>query len=227
MTAMPIPLSGRVLLIFTASLCLQPMILGSQVQLAGHWEGTMVRDGASLEVSFDFSTSGSQPTGTFTSVTQQAMDYPLNVVTITDDGVHFALGDSIVFDGKLVSDHIVGTFTDDGVGGKFTLHRSLPEALPYDSFDVIFRNGARTRIKIGTNGSLYHRRTRICGRGIRRSVISTPSCSGDKCVRPCCWCMASVINLSLSMRVWRKSRLPLTLSTRPIRRSLCPTPNTT
>jgi hypothetical protein len=36
----------------------------------------------------------------------------------------------------------VGTFTDDGAGGKFTLRRSLPEALPYDSFDVIFRNGA-------------------------------------------------------------------------------------
>ena len=56
--------------------------------------------------------------------------------------MHFALGDSLVFDGKLVSDHIVGTFADDGAGGKFTLHRSVPEALPYDSVGVIFHNGA-------------------------------------------------------------------------------------
>src|SRR5580693_5615067 len=128
---MPTALSVlRVLSICAGGLYLMPVTLASSVTVAGHWEGTMVRDGASLEISFDFSTSGAQPKGTFTSVTQQAMDYPLNVVAITDDGVHFALGDSIVFDGKLVSDHIVGTFSDDGAGGKFTLHRSLPEALP-------------------------------------------------------------------------------------------------
>jgi uncharacterized protein len=132
----------RVISAFVVSLCLFPVAFGSSAQLAGHWEGTMVRDGASLEVSFDFSTSGSQPKGTFTCVTQQAMDYPLNVVTISGDEVHFALGDSLVFDGKLTSDHIVGTFTDDGAGGKFTLHRSVPEVLPYDAVDVIFRNGA-------------------------------------------------------------------------------------
>ena len=62
--------------------------------------------------------------------------------TISADVVHFTLGDSFVFDGKLVSDQIVGTFTDDGAGGNFTLHRSVPEDLPYDSVDVIFRNGA-------------------------------------------------------------------------------------
>src|SRR5262249_48818400 len=43
--------------------------------------------------------------------------------------------------GKLISDHIVGTFTDDGAGGKFNLHRSVPEVLPYDAIEVIFRNG--------------------------------------------------------------------------------------
>jgi pimeloyl-ACP methyl ester carboxylesterase len=123
---------------------LQPMILGSPVQLAGHWKGTMLRDGAPLEVSFDFSGAGSQLKGTFTSATQQAMDYPLNVVTISGDGVHFALGDSVVFDGKLVSDRMVGTFTDSGASGNFTLYRSAPELLPYDSVDVIFRNGTVT-----------------------------------------------------------------------------------
>ena len=69
------------------------------------------------------------------------MDYPLNAVTISADGVHFALGDSLVFDGKLASDHIVGTFADDGASGNFSLHRSVPKTLPYDSVDVIFHNG--------------------------------------------------------------------------------------
>jgi pimeloyl-ACP methyl ester carboxylesterase len=140
---MPTALSVlRVISVLVGSLCLFPVAFGFSAQLDGHWEGTMVRDGVSLEVSFDFSTSGSQPKGTFSSVTQQAMDYPLNVVTISADGVHFALGDSIVFDGRLISNHIVGAFADDGSGGKFTLLRSVPEALPYDSVDVIFRNGA-------------------------------------------------------------------------------------
>src|ERR1022692_4508986 len=94
----------RFISVLVGSLCLVPVTFGSSAQLAGHWEGTMVRDGAFLEVSFDFSTSGAQPKGTFTSVTQQAMDYPLNVVTINTDKVHFALGDSIVFDSKLASD---------------------------------------------------------------------------------------------------------------------------
>ena len=118
----------RVLAVYVGSLCLLPVTFGSPAQLAGHWEGTMVREGASLQVSFDFNTSGSETKGTFTSRTQQAMDYPLNVFTTSADGVHFALGDSIVFDGKLVSDQIVGSFTDDGAGGKFTLHRNGPEA---------------------------------------------------------------------------------------------------
>jgi hypothetical protein len=79
----------RVISVLVGSLCLFPVAFGSSAQLAGHWKGTMLRDGVPLEVSFDFSGAGSRLKGTFTSVTQQAMDYPLNVVTITDDGVHF------------------------------------------------------------------------------------------------------------------------------------------
>jgi pimeloyl-ACP methyl ester carboxylesterase len=131
----------RVISVCAGSLFLLPLVFGSSAPIVGHWKGTMVRQGASVDVSFDFSASGPQLKGTFTSLTQQAMDYPLNVVTVSADGVHFTLGDSIVFDGKLVSDDIVGTFTDDGAGGKFTLHRSVAEKLPYDPVDVIFRNG--------------------------------------------------------------------------------------
>ena len=104
----------------------------------------MVREGARLEVSFDFATSGTQPKGTFTSLTQQAMDYPLALVAVKADTVHFVLGDSLVFDGKLSANEITGAFTDDGVKGSFALRRTVPPVLPYDSLDVTFHNGAVT-----------------------------------------------------------------------------------
>ena len=51
----------RVISVLVGSLCLFPVAFASSAQLAGHWEGTMVRDGASLEVSFDLSTWRSAP----------------------------------------------------------------------------------------------------------------------------------------------------------------------
>jgi hypothetical protein len=128
--------------IFVASLGVSSLLFGSQAGLTGHWNGTMVREGARLEVSFDFVTSGTQAKGTFTSSTQQAMDYPLALVTTNGEIVHFVLGDSLVFDGKLRSNEITGTFTDEGAKGDFTLNRTAPPALPYDSVDVTFHNGA-------------------------------------------------------------------------------------
>ena len=72
------------------------------------------------------------------------MDYPLDVLTVNADAVHFALGDSMVFDGKLSANQIIGTFTDDSGKGDFTLHRAIAKTLPYDTADVSFRNGPVT-----------------------------------------------------------------------------------
>jgi hypothetical protein len=99
----------------------------------------MIREGIPLGVSFDFKVSGSQPTGTFTSLTQNAMDYPLDVLTVNADVVHFVLGGSMVFDGKLDANKIVGTFTDNSAKGNFVLRRSTANTLPYDAVDVTFR----------------------------------------------------------------------------------------
>ena len=101
------------------------LALGTEAEFTGHWEGTMVREGVPLEVSFDFKGPGSQPRGTFTSLTQKAMDYPLDVLTVSADAVHFVLGGSIVFNGKLSANQIIGTFTDDSGKGEFTLHRAI------------------------------------------------------------------------------------------------------
>jgi dienelactone hydrolase len=131
----------RLVFVIAVSLGVSSQLFGSQAELIGHWDGTMVREGVRLEVSFDFTTSGSQPKGTFTCLTQQVMDYPLALVTADAGVVHFVLGDSLVFDGKLGRKDITGTFTDDGAKGEFILRRSVPTTLPYDSVDVTFRNG--------------------------------------------------------------------------------------
>jgi hypothetical protein len=92
----------RVVFVLAASLGYSCLLFGSQAKLIGHWDGTMVRESARLEISFDFIASGNQVVeGTFTSLTQQAMDFPLAMVTVGADLIHLVLGDSLVFDGKL------------------------------------------------------------------------------------------------------------------------------
>ena len=132
----------RVVVVVAVGLGLSPLVFGFQAGLIGHWDGTMIREGARLEVSFDFRASGRQLRGTFTSLTQQAMDYPLASVTADSNMVHLVLGDSLVFDGKLRQNEITGSFTDDDAKGDFTLRRTARTILPYNSIDVTFRNGA-------------------------------------------------------------------------------------
>jgi len=74
-------------------ICLTLSILafGSETQFVGHREGTMVREGVPLQVSFDFTNAGGQPKGTFTSLTQNAMEFPLDAFTINGKSLHFAL----------------------------------------------------------------------------------------------------------------------------------------
>jgi len=132
------------LVVLLLSWALPCFALESAAQLTGHWDGTMIREGVPMEVSFDFKVSGPQPTGTFTSLTQNAMDYPLDVLTVNADAVHFVLGGSMVFDGNLDANQIVGTFAYDSAKGNFVLHRSKANALPYDALDVRFHNGPVT-----------------------------------------------------------------------------------
>ena len=74
----------------------------SRPSITGHWEGELVREGAQLPVSFDFSTGPTGVAGTFTSLTQRAMEYPLDKVAIAGRTVHFTLGEgSLAFDGRL------------------------------------------------------------------------------------------------------------------------------
>ena len=125
-------------------LALSIFTFGSEAQIVGHWEGTMVREGVPLQVSFDFTDAGAQPKGTFTSLAQKAMEFPLDALTINGNVLHFVLGGSIVFDGKLSADVITGKFNDDGANGDFTLHRAITKPFPYEAIDISFHNGAVT-----------------------------------------------------------------------------------
>jgi len=120
-----------------------PVAFAAESEFIGHWEGTMVREGVPLEVSFDFK-GGPHTSGTFTSLTQKAMDYPLAEFAVQGDAVHFLLGNSLVFDGRMTANQITGTFTDDSAKGNFRLRRTVAKPLPYDAVDVTFRNGAVT-----------------------------------------------------------------------------------
>jgi hypothetical protein len=134
----------RVVAVLLASISSSSITFGSESHFVGHWEGTLVREGIPLKVSFDFAEPHGQSKGTFTSVSQKAMDYPLDVFTVDADAVHFVLGGAMVFDGKLNGDKIIGTFTQDSAKGDFILRRTLPEVLPYETVDVRFRNGPVT-----------------------------------------------------------------------------------
>src|SRR2546426_11541079 len=81
----------------------------AQKPIEGHWEGVMVREGAELPVSFDFTNGATGLTASFNSPTQKAIGIPLRNVTYTTPKVHFELvGDATtnVFDGELTIDTV-------------------------------------------------------------------------------------------------------------------------
>lgn len=127
-----------------------------QASLEGHWEGDLVRQGARLPVSFDFAPGPTGIGGTFTSLTQRAMEYPLDKVTVSGRTVTFTLGEgSLAFDGRLEGEVLVGKLREEDAPGEFALRRKPPMPQPYDREDVRFQNGDAT-----LSGSLYLPRIR-------------------------------------------------------------------
>src|SRR5712691_2646080 len=115
-----------------------------QKSIRGHWKGVMVREGAELIVSFDFTTDATGIEGTFDSPTQRALGIPLRSVSYAIPKVHFELaGDetTIVFDGELIADTIAGQFQEGNAKGNFTLTRTEREPLTYRQEEVRFQNG--------------------------------------------------------------------------------------
>jgi len=116
----------------------------AQKSIEGHWEGVMVREGAELPVSFDFTSAAAGLIASFNSPTQRAMGIPLRKVTYTAPKVHFELvGDatSFIFDAELAVDTIAGQFLEGDAKGTFSIRRVDDKPPTFKQEEVSFRNG--------------------------------------------------------------------------------------
>src|SRR5437588_9984337 len=116
----------------------------AQKSIEGHWEGVMVREGAELPVSFDFTNGATGMTASFNSPTQKAIGIPLRNVSYTAPKVHFELvGDATtnVFDGELTVDTIAGQFREGDAIGTFSIKRVAAKPPTFKQEEVSFRNG--------------------------------------------------------------------------------------
>lgn len=116
----------------------------AQRSIEGHWEGVMVREGAELPVSFDFSNAAAGLRASFNSLTQRAMGIPLRNVSYTAAKVHFELvGDAttIIFDGELNAAAIAGQFREGDASGTFSIRRVDAKPPTFKQEEVSFRNG--------------------------------------------------------------------------------------
>jgi len=116
----------------------------AQRSIEGHWEGVMVREGAELPISFDFTNGATGLTASFNSPTQKAMGIPLRNVSYTAPKVHFELvGDATtnVFDGEVTVDTIAGQFREGDAMGTFSIRRVTAKPPTFKQEEVSFRNG--------------------------------------------------------------------------------------
>lgn len=116
----------------------------AQKSIEGHWEGTMIREGAALAVSFDFTNEAIGLKASFNSPTQRAMGIPLRNVSYAAPKVHFELtGDAttIIFDGELTADIISGSFRENDAKGTFSLRHVKAKLPTFKQEEVNFSNG--------------------------------------------------------------------------------------
>ena len=135
--------------LFTLLLCLvgASFFTAAQQPIDGHWDGTMIREGAKLPVSFDFIKGETGPKVSFNSPTQRAVGIPVANVSFSSPKIHMELvGDTttIVFDGELAGETIVGQFRENDAKGTFSLGRIAAKPPSFRQEEVSFRNGDAT-----------------------------------------------------------------------------------
>src|SRR5208337_2314177 len=69
--------------------------------MIGHWQGTMTREGADVEIAFDFVCADVGLQASFTSMPQRAMEYPFDSATRIGNQVDLVLGGDTYFSGKV------------------------------------------------------------------------------------------------------------------------------
>jgi dienelactone hydrolase len=118
--------------------------------LAGKWQGTMSRQGASVAVTFDFVCRDADLQASFTSLPQRAMQYPFDSVKQNGNQVELVLGGDTDFSGQFDGRELSGTFKDGDGSGNFHLEHIADTQPPYSVSDVVFRNG-----DVALSGSLF------------------------------------------------------------------------
>lgn len=115
---------------------------GAPASLAGHWVGTA---GARQEFALHahiFVENGVMM-GTIDIPATGGRGIPLTVKA-SGDSVHLEFARTLVLDGRMAADSMVGVATFVGRPGRFRLRRSAAPTLPYREEEVVFRNGAVT-----------------------------------------------------------------------------------
>jgi dienelactone hydrolase len=130
--------------------------------MIGHWQGTMTRESADVEIAFDFVCVDVELQASFTSMPQRAMEYPFDSATQIGNQVDLVLGGDTYFSGKVDDSEFTGTFKDGDGSGTFRLKHIAEVQLPYTATDVVFKNGSVT-----LSGSLYVPR----GGGLHPAIV--------------------------------------------------------
>jgi uncharacterized protein len=134
-------MTNRILTLVFYLSALSSSVVAQQL-VEGHWEGTLIREGARLPVSFDIAKGGA-PKVSFNSPTQRAIGVPVSNVSYNEPKLHMELvGDTtpIVFDGELKADILIGQFKEGDANGTFSLRRVQAKPRLFREEEVSFRN---------------------------------------------------------------------------------------
>lgn len=124
-------------------------IVSAQEKIDGYWKGNIYAMEAKFGIEIKFRTENDSMIATIDIPEQGADDLKLVNVSLNDNLVHFELetgAGSGIFDGIFYGDSISGAYKQSGLDGTFLLNRAeeqivSKEELPYNSEEVIFKNG--------------------------------------------------------------------------------------
>ncbi len=126
--------------------CLICSFTGARAQdkITGYWTGTMTKEDAVMNVSFEFKYSNGKILGFFNSPIQKASGIPLDNVVSDEKHVSFQLMTQpvTIFKCDISGDKIEGEFSQEGEKtGQINLVRSTPPPKKYSQIDTSFSNG--------------------------------------------------------------------------------------
>ncbi|MDP9008465.1 MAG: hypothetical protein M3N91_07125 [Pseudomonadota bacterium] len=110
----------------------------------------MTRSMAVIPIAFDFACVHSELAGSFTSLTQRAMEYPFDSAKLVADQVDLVLGGELYLSGRIDHSQLSGTFKNEDGSGTFALKHIAEVELPYSATDVVIHNGP-----VSLSGTLY------------------------------------------------------------------------